>query len=183
MMQQSHKMLALMAADGFTVDGVLGPKMVKLVTDIFIQAGISPPQHFLAASADDPTNSYTICVGSDFGKTFVMLGRSALKYMTKAELQGCIAHEVGHVALEHMLAGEPWNLPWEVNHLHEFAADEFAVTMGYGQGLRDALDRLCKFDPEMLDQSDDLHPSCRSRIQRLDEKIQALKLEAVGAAA
>lgn len=97
---------------------------------------------------------------------------------TVPELQGIIAHEIGHVALGHVWILTRRRTP-EENWRLEFSADDFAAKIGLGAELRSGLRAYINWyaltgKGEGIFQDSDTHPALPKRIERLPSALTAL---------
>lgn len=170
------------------LDGHGMPESMKaIVKAICLKAHIPVPEYLGSDVTAPPDAAYSDLNRSGAPMLFVnpLLG----EFMSKDELTGILAHELGHIHLKHMEQKRHWletiGLPkgqeqnlmlytpkmftelTNLMHNQEFEADAFAKSLGYGPGLADSLHHDHGMD-NIWHEGGVSHPSDAERIARLE---------------
>lgn len=100
-----------------------------------------------------PASNSNIKVSVPVGAKVITFDFNSLSPLPKVERMAVLLHEYGH-AFNPQLRGEEG----------EFAADDFAINHGYGQALRQSLQRSIEVHPDLYDK-----PIIRNRINRIPQ--------------
>ena len=129
--------------------------LAEILNEVKQRTGVAARLPLLPVNDGDP---YTVGVNGGMGVMIYVPGISRL--LTKDQLGGVFAHEIGHVKLHFGSGLSP-------APSHELEADDFAKEHGYGEALASALSSITGTREEITEENSVTHPPDRERIQRL----------------